>query len=125
MDRWIAYALSVILLIAGVLHFLAPDLFLVAMPPYIPFHLEIIYLTGLVEIILSLCLVIKKTRRYAGFVSSMYFFLILPAHIHVSINEIPMFGISSPLILWGRTLFQSFFIYCGYRVGRYSNLDNT
>ncbi|MCR9205653.1 MAG: hypothetical protein NXH75_13805 [Halobacteriovoraceae bacterium] len=121
MEKWIALGLAVIFLIAGVLHIFSPDLFLVAMPPYIPFHREVVYLTGYFEIFLSLGLFFKRTRKNSGLLSAMYFILILPVHLHVSLNEIPMFGISSPWVLWGRTLFQSVFIYGGYRVGRYSN----
>ncbi len=105
------HALSLILLVAGIAHFMVPNLFLVAMPPYIPWHKELIFLTGVLEVIFAVGLTIDKTRYLASVLTACYFIAILPAHIHVSVNGIEMFGISSPILLWMRTFFQSVFIY--------------
>lgn len=83
---------------------------MVAMPSYIPFHLEIIYGTGLIELLLAAGLVFEHTRKISGYLCAAYFVAILPAHIHVAWNGIAMFGISSPILLWGRALFQVVFI---------------
>tara|TARA_B100001971_G_scaffold215195_1_gene260276 strand:- start:104130 stop:104492 length:363 start_codon:yes stop_codon:yes gene_type:complete len=112
------YALALILIIAGVIHLINPKAFLIAMPPYIPWHLEIIYLTGLIEIILAIGLILKKYRYRAAKVCALYFIAILPAHIHVALNGIEMFGVNDPIILWGRTLFQAVFIWWAWSLRR-------
>ena len=103
-------SLSFILLIAGLTHLLAPSIYLKAMPPYIPFHLEVIILTGILELFFSFGIVFKPILKITSKVLALYFFLILPSHLHVSINNISFFGITSPYLLWGRTLFQAVFI---------------
>ena len=111
-----AKILAIILFIAGLLHGVKPELFLVAMPPYIPSHLEIIFLTGVLEFALAAGLYFPHSRKRTALISCLYFIAILPAHIHVSLNQIPMFGVSSALLLWGRTLFQSVFIGWSYSI---------
>ena len=106
----LTYILSIILVLAGIAHFLIPDAFIVAMPPYIPFHLEVIYLTGLIEIIFAVSLNTKKYKVITCYLLSAYFIAILPAHIYVSMNSIEMFGVSNPFLLWMRTIFQIVFI---------------
>ena len=41
-------------LVAGRAHFTNPDFFLKIMPPYLPWHLELVYLSGVAEILLGL-----------------------------------------------------------------------
>lgn len=108
------YGLISILTIAGIAHFIIPEKFIVAMPPYIPFHLEMIYLTGVIEIIFAIALFLRKTRYLTSILTALYFLAILPAHIHVAMNNVEMFGISSPLLLWVRTAFQPVIIYWAY-----------
>ena len=106
--------------IAGCLHFLTPNLFLVAMPPYIPFHEEVIFLTGVIEIIFVAGLFFKEIRGKVFLAISIYLLLLLPAHLHVSLNKIEMFGIDSPLLLWGRTILQFPFAFWAYQLSKES-----
>ena len=103
-----------ILVVAGIAHFLIPQSFIVAMPPYIPWHLEIIFFTGFVELVLAAGLLYPLTRYWASLMLTLYFIAILPAHIHVAIHGIEMFGIKNKLLLWGRTAFQAVFIWWAF-----------
>ena len=116
--------LGVILFVAGVLHLVRPSIFLKAMPPYIPYHLECIYITGALEIIFAFGLASESYRNLTSKILIAYFIAILPAHIHVSLNQIEMFGVSSPYLLWGRTLFQVVFICWAYYCGKVMRKDN-
>lgn len=108
------YLICLILSIAGIVHFINPQAFMVAMPPYIPWHLEIIYFTGLLEFVFVIGLLIKKYRSLCAKLLALYFIAILPAHFHIALNGIPMFGIDNPILLWGRTAFQPVFIWWAY-----------
>ena len=92
-----------ILTIAGVIHLVSPEVFLPAMPDYIPFHLTLIYVTGVLEILFAIGILLKKYRYRTSKLLTLYFIAILPAHFHIAINGIPMFGIDDPILLWGRT----------------------
>ena len=56
------YIMSFAYTYVGIRHFIDPDFFLAIMPDYLPFHLELVYLSGLAEIILGLLLLNKKTN---------------------------------------------------------------
>ena len=49
--------------VAGVLHFLAPGAYARIMPPYLPLHRELVYLSGAAGILGGLGLPPKRTRR--------------------------------------------------------------
>ena len=108
-------ALSAVLLIAAVAHFLYPELFLPAMPPYIPWHQEVIFWTGALEIIFAFGLLYRRITNITSKLLALYFVAILPAHFHVSMHKITMFGVSNPYLLWGRTLFQSVLIFWAFK----------
>jgi uncharacterized membrane protein len=48
---------------AGILHFKNPDFYLRIMPPYIPLHLEMVYLSGVAEILLGAMLVLGDVAQ--------------------------------------------------------------
>ncbi|NQW45387.1 MAG: DoxX family protein [Deltaproteobacteria bacterium] len=112
-------SMSLLLLIAGGVHLISPEVFLPAMPPYLPFHLPLIYFTGILELMAAVGLVIKKYRRVTGFSLVAYFIAILPAHFHIAIHSVSLFGITDPVVLWGRLVFQSVLIYGAYRIANY------
>lgn len=53
--------------IGGVMHFVLPDPFLRIMPPYIPFHLACVYISGFFEILGAIGLWVKFVRHLAGY----------------------------------------------------------
>jgi uncharacterized membrane protein len=108
------YILSFVLAVAGVAHFVIPREFLKAMPPYFLYPLPLIYITGIVELVFAIFLLLKNRHRSLGRVIAVYFVILIPVHVHVSLNGIEMFGVADKALLWMRTLFQGFFIYWAY-----------
>lgn len=98
-------------LLAGVAHFAKPELFLPAMPPYLPFQLELVYLTGAIELLFLPLFWMEPLQRKAYLAAAFYLLALLPAHIHVSVNVVPMFGITEAWLLWLRTFLQLPLIY--------------
>ena len=60
------YLMSVLYISSGVQHFANTGWFMKIMPPYLPYHKELIYLSGVFEIILGSMLLFEKTRFLAG-----------------------------------------------------------
>lgn len=54
-------------LIGGIAHFAMPEPFLRIMPPYIPFHLACVYISGAFELLGAIGLWIKPVRQLAGY----------------------------------------------------------
>ena len=88
------------------------------MPPWIPWHGPLVLLTGLLELAAAAGLWFRPLARPAAWCLVAYFIAILPAHYHVAVNGISMFGVKNPAWLWARLAFQSVFIYAAYRLSR-------
>ena len=63
------YFMALLYVLAGVLHFLKPEFYLAIMPRYLPYHLELVYLSGLCEIICGLLLFFKQTQSLGAWLT--------------------------------------------------------
>ena len=77
--------MSILYIIIGVKHFTEP-IFLKIMPPFIPFHLELVYLSGAFEILFGFLLLVKKYRRLAGIGIALLLIAVFPANIYLFQN---------------------------------------
>ena len=105
------FLISVIFCVSGVLHF-THDTELVKITP-LPYALEIVWITGLIELAFAACLLVPRVRRATGMLLGIFCLAVLPANINMALNDIPMFGshvhpvgawfrvaMQFPLILW-------------------------
>ncbi len=104
-----AHALAVMVFMTASAHFVPASVTvmpnhadLVAMvPPTIPFPSAMVYLTGVLEILGALGLIVTRTRRAAAYCLVLLFAVMLPANIYAATAEIPFAGEpASPL--WQR-----------------------
>ena len=112
----IVYFSSVGYVYVGFLHFFQPDFFLKIMPPYLPFHLELVLLSGAIEIALGVCLLFKRIRKYVGWGLILLLVAVYPANIYLAFNEVPQqaIGISSFMASWVRLPIQFLLIGLAY-----------
>jgi len=80
------YLMSFFYINVGVDHFIDPQYFLSIMPPIIPWHLELVYLSGAFEIIFGIGL-LTKYRKYAGWGLIMLLLAVFPANIYLIQSE--------------------------------------
>ncbi|MDG2273605.1 MAG: hypothetical protein P8L39_15005 [Halioglobus sp.] len=103
--------LSILLVIAGVLHF-THDSDLAGITP-LPYAYEIVWLTGFMEFLFAGVLLVPKYRRICGMLLALFLLSVLPANINMAMNDLPMFGahlepweawlrvgLQFPLIIW-------------------------
>jgi uncharacterized membrane protein len=86
MFRWQFVGLALVFLwfmIGGVTHFTAAEFFVNIMPPYIGWHLEIVYLSGVLEILGALGVLVPRTRLLAGNCLIILTLAVTPANIHM------------------------------------------
>ena len=108
-DTALRAGLTIVLVAAAVTHLVRPEVFRPAMPPYLPVQDALIALTGWIELAFAVALWWGSRRRLVGRLLALYFLALLPAHLHVSIHDIEMFGLRNPW-LWWRTVGQSVFV---------------
>lgn len=112
-------ALALVMILAGVLHFVATDAYVSIMPDYLPLHRELVYLSGLLEILFGLGLLWRKTREAAGICLIMFYLAVLPANINMAMQDIQPASFNIPaILLWARLPLQLVFIYWAWRVSR-------
>lgn len=97
----------------GILHFIDPDWFLPIVPPYLPFHLELVYISGFFEILLGSLLMFQKTRAFAGKGLILLLLAVFPANIYLAQTNGAAMN-TTPLIAWGRLPIQFIFIGLAY-----------
>ena len=66
---------------SGVIHLVRPDTFEPLMPAYVPAHREVIYGSGVVELLCAAGLLHPRTRRVAGYASAVLLTAFYPAHL--------------------------------------------
>ncbi len=75
--------LATLFIVAGVGHFVATNFFLKIMPPYLPLHLPIVLVSGAIEIILGILLLVPRYSRVAAWGIIALLIAVFPANIHV------------------------------------------
>lgn len=108
--------LAAIFVFAGAMHFVVPRSYLAIMPPWVPYRLEAVYLSGLLEILGGLALLVSPTRRVAGLVLIALLIAVFPANIQMLVNALA--SGASPFhltLLWLRLPLQPLLIVWIYR----------
>jgi uncharacterized membrane protein len=67
----------------GIAHFVSPDFFVSIMPPYIGFQLEIVYLSGVLEILGAIGIMLPQWRTRAGNGLFVLTIFVTPANVHM------------------------------------------
>ena len=107
------YLMSLFYISIGIKHFINVDWFMKIMPPYLPYHKVLIYLSGAAEIILGIMLIFERTRCLAGWGLILLLIAVFPANIYLAQTNGAAMNISSTLA-WGRLPLQTVFIAIAY-----------
>jgi uncharacterized membrane protein len=105
--------LTVFFVLAGINHFRNPDFYLKMMPPYLPWHAALNYLSGAFEIILGIMLLIPRWTRLAAWGIIALLIAVFPANIYMAMNP-QLFPDVKPIALLIRLPFQALFIAWAY-----------
>lgn len=100
--RWI---LGILFILAGINHFRNPDFYLRIMPPYLPWHLFLVYLSGIFEILFGVLLLIPKTQKLAAWGLIALLLAVFPANIYMAMNT-ELFADINPLLIYLRLPLQ-------------------
>ncbi len=85
--------LAVIFILAGTLHFLFPQVYLRIMPPYLPWHLALLYISGAAEITGGLGLFLPTVRHAAAWGLVALLIAVMPANLYMATAHLPAPGI--------------------------------
>lgn len=100
---------GVLFALAGANHFIHTDFYVSIMPPYLPWHTALVYVSGAAEIMLGLTLLIRRVERLAAWGMIALMIAVTPVHIHMALNP-ELYPDYSESVLWARLLAQGLLI---------------
>ena len=106
------YLLAIFMVVAGTMHFVMPEFYLKIMPPYMPFHLELVYLSGFCEGALGVLLLFPRFSRLAAWGIFALLIAVFPANIYLYQHQelLP----ASPIVHLLRLPLQGVFLFWAY-----------
>jgi uncharacterized membrane protein len=111
--------LGVVMVLAGIFHFVAPETYLMMMPDYLPWHLPLVYISGVFEIVLGIAVFIEPVRALAGWGLVALFVAVLPANLWMATEGVQPPGMEmSPTMAWLRLPMQLLLMYWAWAVTR-------
>ncbi|MGE0884130.1 MAG: MauE/DoxX family redox-associated membrane protein [Blastocatellales bacterium] len=81
------YLLAVFFIAAGMNHFVHAGFYLRMMPPYLPWHEAMNYLSGAAEILLGALVLFPRYTRLAGYGLIALLIAVFPANLHMALNS--------------------------------------
>lgn len=107
-------AMSAMLVVAFIGRFKFPDGIAMMLPDFIPYRLEMVYLTGFLELLAAIGLLIPRFQRLTARLIILFFIMILPANIYGAVHHVNIetasFDGPGVAYLWFRIPLQLFFI---------------
>jgi uncharacterized membrane protein len=86
MKLFFLYLMSVFYVFTGVMHFLKPRIFLGIMPKFLPYPLQLVYISGACELLFAILLVIPATRYWGAWLIILLLVAVFPANIQMAIS---------------------------------------
>ena len=114
---FLKYLLCVFFVLAGLNHFINPAFYLKIIPPFLPSHLLLVYLSGFFEIVLGGMILISALTHIAAWGLIVLLIAVFPANVHMAINP-QLYPDINPAALWLRLPLQAVFIAWAYWFAR-------
>jgi uncharacterized membrane protein len=107
--------LAVVMVAAGVMHFVAPKAYARTVPRSLPVPGALVAISGVCEILGGLGLLVAQTRPWAAWGLIALFVAVFPANVNMAVNRIG-FGRKPPpaWLLWARLPLQAVLIAWAY-----------
>jgi len=119
LKRPLRYLMGALYVVAGLLHFVVPALYVQIVPPLLPAPLALVYLSGVAEVAVGVGLLWSRTRRYAAWATIALLVAIFPANLYMATSGVVVAGMPgggdpSALVRWGRLPLQGVLILWAY-----------
>lgn len=98
-------------MVGGVTHFTAKDFYLNITPPYVPWPLAVVYISGVFEILGALGILMPGWRQLAGNCLILLTLAVTPANIYMSMNP-HLYPDVSETVLTVRLVVQVLLLIC-------------
>jgi uncharacterized membrane protein len=111
-------SLALMLIATGIAHLTSTDAMIEMMPEAVPMKRGIVYLTGVLELLAVVGLLVDSLSRLTAVLLVVFFIVVLPANIAGSLKRVPLGGMENgPQYLFFRIPLQALFIFWAYVFG--------
>ena len=119
LKRPLLYVMAPAYVVAGLLHFVVPELYAQIIPPVFPAPLALVYLSGVAEVAVGVGLLWPRSRQYAAWATIALLLAIFPANVYMAtsggaVTGMPGGGDPSAVVRWGRLPLQGVLILWAY-----------
>ena len=106
---------SIFYTIVRIKHFINPEFFLAIVPPYLPYHLELVYISGFFEILFGIMILFPRYRFYGSIGLILLLLAVFPANIYLAQSKEAQvaIGASQQIATW-RLPIQGLLIFVAY-----------
>lgn len=87
-----AIGAGILFVFTSVGHFIQTEPLAQMLPPWVPERTLLVYLTGILELAIAVGFLVRRTRRFAGWVAAAVLVLFFPANIYAAIHHVSMGG---------------------------------
>lgn len=109
---YLIYLMGIFYVVAGINHFINPYFYKKMIESFLPFPMEIVYLSGFIEIMLGIAVCIPSIRSYAAIGIILLLIAVFPANVNMALH--PEKWHYSPFLLYLRLPIQLLLIYWAY-----------
>jgi uncharacterized membrane protein len=103
------YVFGGLFVLAGLNHFLRPSIYVAIMPPYLPSHLALVYISGVAEVVFGALLLPRRSAALAAWGLIALLVAVFPANLHMAMHP-ELYRSLPPLSLWLRLPVQALLI---------------
>ncbi len=102
MTRIFSWTVGLLFIVLGLNHFIRPDFYTAIMPPYFPAPLFWVLLSGVLEILGGLGLLVGRFRRSAAYGLALLMIAFFPVHVHMLFwpTQVGVADLSPYLLFW-------------------------
>ncbi|WP_440990649.1 DoxX family protein [Haloarchaeobius baliensis] len=86
--RPLLYVMGPLYIVAGILHFVAPDAYERVVPPQFPRPRELVYLSGIAEIALGVGVLLPSTRKRSAWGLVALLAAVFPANVYMATDDV-------------------------------------
>ncbi|MGI9147990.1 MAG: DoxX family protein, partial [Chloroflexota bacterium] len=111
--------LALFMIGAGVMHFVRPQGFIRVVPTFLPAPAELVFISGVFEVLGGAGLLVQRTQRWAAWGLVALFVAVFPANVNMAVNHIGL-GTTrgAAWLLWARLPLQALLIAWAYWFAR-------
>ena len=86
MKKVLLYVMSVLYILAGINHFISAEKYLSIKPPWLAWHRALVSVSGVLETVYGIMLLLSATRRIAALLIISLLIAVFPANIQMAVN---------------------------------------